>query len=63
MFVCYNYLHKCGQLTQLGECLLDVEEVTGSSPVLSTTRNLKRTPFVRAVLGFFFSCQVLYLPF
>ena len=38
MFVCYNYLHKCGQLTQLGECLLDVEEVTGSSPVLSTSR-------------------------
>ena len=26
-----------GRLTQLGECLLDVEEVTGSSPVSSTT--------------------------
>ena len=27
---------KYGQLTQLGECLLDVEKVTGSSPVLPT---------------------------
>ena len=29
-----------GRLTQLGECLLDVEEVTGSSPVLSTNRTV-----------------------
>ena len=32
-----------GRLTQLGECLLDVEEVTGSSPVSSTIANLNRT--------------------
>ena len=31
---CYIY----GRLTQLGECLLDVEKVTGSSPVSSTIR-------------------------
>ena len=37
--------NKYGQLTQLGECLLDVEKVTGSSPVLPTNPNLKRTPF------------------
>ena len=31
------YYLRFGRLTQLGECLLDVEEVTGSSPVSSTT--------------------------
>ena len=30
------------------------QRVTGSIPVASTTQNLKRTPFVRTVLGFFF---------
>ena len=29
---------RCGQLTQLGECLLDVEKVRGSSPLLPTSR-------------------------
>ena len=37
----YEYIY--GRLTQLGECLLDVEKVTGSSPVSSTNHNLKRT--------------------
>ncbi len=36
-----------------GECLLDVEKVIGSNPILPTSPNLKRTPFVRTVLGFF----------
>ena len=30
-------IYSFGRLTQLGECLLDVEKVTGSSPVSSTT--------------------------
>ena len=61
-----QYQGECGQLTQLGECLLDVEEVTGSSPVLSTSPNLKRTPFERTFLGFLFfllqtySYQILF---
>ena len=42
-----------GRLTQLGECLLDVEEVTGSSPVSSTSPNLKRTPFCENRFRFF----------
>ena len=37
------YYLRFGRLTQLGECLLDVEEVTGSSPVSSTTWNRGRT--------------------
>lgn len=30
-------IYPHGQLTQLGECLLDVEKVRGSSPLLPTT--------------------------
>ena len=32
----HGFPNLIGQLTQLGECLLDVEKVTGSSPVLPT---------------------------
>ena len=39
-----------GQLTQLGECLLDVEKVRGSSPLLPTI--IRTSPF--GLFGFFF---------
>ena len=32
----YDKIQALGQLTQLGECLLDVEKVSGSSPLLPT---------------------------
>ena len=38
-----------GILTQLVECLLDVEKVSGSSPLYPTKKDLRRT-----VLGFLF---------
>ncbi|GEM_PF-6360902 len=38
-----------------GECLLDVEKVIGSNPILPTNPNLKRTTFECRVLGFFFT--------
>ena len=43
-------LKKYGQLTQLGECLLDVEKVRGSSPLLPTI--IRTSPF--GLFGFFF---------
>ena len=42
-------------INSAGECYLHMVEVTGSNPVLPTSPNLKRTPFVRIVLGFFFA--------
>ncbi len=43
-----------GRLTQLGECLLDVEEVTGSSPVSST--NVK--PQTKFRMGFYIEIRL-----
>ena len=37
------------------ERLNGIQEVSGSNPLISTSPNLKRTPFVRIVLGFFFA--------
>ena len=45
-----------GQLTQLGECLLDVEKVSGSSPLLPTIPN----PSER--MGFLFCCAFFGAP-
>ena len=45
-----------GQLTQLGECLLDVEKVSGSSPLLPTISN----PSER--MGFLFCCAFFGAP-
>ena len=45
-----------GQLTQLGECLLDVEKVSGSSPLLPTNQN----PSER--MGFLFCCAFFGAP-
>ena len=39
------YFQRYGPLAQLAERLVDVEEVTGSSPVQSTT--IKKPPFKR----------------
>ena len=39
--MCYIFLDANGQLTQLVECLLDVQEVRGSSPLLPITINVK----------------------
>ena len=59
-----------GQLTQLGECLLDVEKVSGSSPLLPTKRNLKRNTlcvnrfrffFYRYIVTVVLSCQTARL--
>ena len=38
---CYIIKHVSGHLAQLGEHLLDVEGVRGSSPLVSTIRNGK----------------------
>ena len=38
----YDKIQALGQLTQLGECLLDVEKVSGSSPLLPTKASQAR---------------------
>lgn len=42
--ICY-YIRELGRLTQLVECLLDVEKVRGSSPLSSTNKKTKRKSF------------------
>ncbi len=42
-----------GGIAQLVERLNGIQEVRGSTPLISTSSNLKRTSFARTVLGFF----------
>ena len=59
MRVCYN-IRVLGVLAQLVERYTGSVEVSGSNPLCSTSPNLKRTPFVRTVLGFFFTFLGLF---
>ena len=50
----FLYNHVDGVIAQLVARLNGIQKVRGSNPLSSTNQNLKRTPFGRIVLGFFF---------
>ena len=52
--IIYAQIKFHGVMAQLVARLNGIQKVRGSNPLSSTSPNLKRTPFERTVLGFFF---------